>query len=294
MDTPSPHLAAIRTVQARCISTSEPTASPREEMVDVIMEVPLLIDVEGIERYTILCAPIDKRFLAMGFLFSEGLINGLDDISLIRECEDDPNIVRVRLAGKGTDKNVYKATDKNVYPTDEPRTMESGRNLVIVSSCGACGTEEFASKLEALPKVGDSLRIEHTLLRSAIKDISGNQPLFNACGGTHWAGIFDGNGKLIAHAEDTGRHSALDKAIGKCLLNRVPFRGCWAVLSGRVSLEMVSKCARAGIELIAAISAPTSLAIETAERCGITLCAFVRENRATLFSHPHRIIGLDE
>jgi FdhD protein len=274
MDTADSHLVAVKTVQARRISTADPTASPRAESVDVIIEAPLLIDVEGIAQYTILCTPIDKRFMAVGFLFSEGLIDSLNDIALIRECEDDPGVVRVKLTDKGTDKNVYPA---------------SGRNLVIVSSCGACGTEEFSKKLEALPKVGDSLRIEHTLLRSGIKAISGNQPLFDACGGAHWVGIFDGNGKKLASAEDTGRHNALDKAIGKCLCNGVPFAGCWAVLSGRVSLEMVSKCARAGIELIAAISAPTSLAVETAERCGITLCAFVRETRATVFTHPGRI-----
>ncbi len=269
------HHDAILTARAHRISTADPTSPAREEDVNVIIETPLLIDVEGIEQYTILCTPIDKLPMAAGFLFSEGVINGLDDVADIYECKDDPGVVRVRLN------------------SDVPRIMDSARNLIITSSCGACGTEEFNRKLEVLPKVGDTLRIESGMLRSAMKDIVGLEPLFDTCGGTHVAAIIDSNGKIIALAEDSGRHNALDKAVGMCLFGGVSFAGDWVVLSSRVSLEMVTKCARAGIELISAISAPTSLAIETAERCGVTLCAFVREKRATVFSHHKRIVGLE-
>jgi FdhD protein len=143
--------------------------------------------------------------------------------------------------------------------------------------------------MQALPSVGDSLRVDTGALRSARSALSSQQVLFKRCGGTHAAGIYDVSGNLMACAEDAGRHNALDKAIGKCLLQGIPTAAAAAALSGRVSLEMVSKCVRAGIELISAISAPTSLAIRIAERCGITLCAFVRETRATVFTHPHRL-----
>ena len=276
MDTPDRQPVAVHTLPARRISTTEPPASSREESVGVIAEAPLLIDVENVGKYTVLCTPVDRRYLAVGFLFSEGIIASMDEVALLRECEDDSDVVRVKLADK--------VTDKNVRPT------EMRRNLVILSSCGACGSEEFAQNLKALPGVGNRLHIQAVMLRTALDEISRNQPLFEACGGAHWAGIFDAGGKLLACAEDAGRHNALDKAIGKCLCHGIPFAGCWAALSGRVSLEMVGKCARAGLELIAAISAPTSLAVETAERCGITLCAFVRENRATIFTHAGRIV----
>ncbi|MDP8239034.1 MAG: formate dehydrogenase accessory sulfurtransferase FdhD [Candidatus Hatepunaea meridiana] len=266
------HHNAIHTVKAHRISTTDSDLSPHEEEVKVIIETPLRIDVEGIEQYTMLCTPIDKLPMVAGFLYSEGVINSMDDLSLIEECQDDPGVVRVKLNSQ------------------VPRIMDSARNLLITSSCGACGTEEFSKKMEAMPKVGDSLRIENRMLRSAMKDISGIQPLFDTCGGTHLVAIIDSDGKIISHAEDTGRHNALDKCIGKCLFEGVSIAGSWVVLSSRVSLEMVSKCARAGIELISAISAPTSLAIEMAERCGITLCAFVRQTRATVFTHPGRII----
>ena len=103
--------------------------------------------------------------------------------------------------------------------------------------------------------------------------------------------VFEADGTILSFAEDSGRHNALDKAIGKCLLADTVVAGRGVVLTSRLSLEMVSRCARAGIELIAAVSAPTSMAIDVAGKCNITLCAFVRETRATVFTHPGRIIG---
>lgn len=241
-----------------------------------MQEAPLVIDVEGVEHYTVLCTPIDKLPMAVGFLFSEGVIDGMDDLAHLEECEDEPDVIRARLTG------------------GVPRIMDPGRNLVIVSSCGACGTEEFGEKLDALPKVGDTLRVHPDVLRSVGNRITERQPLFESCGGTHAVGLYDEEGRVFASAEDTGRHNALDKALGKCLLEGISFAGAGAVLSGRVSFEMVGKCARAGIELISAISAPTSLALDVAERCNITLCAFVREDRATVFTHPRRVIGAEE
>ncbi|MCF7810879.1 formate dehydrogenase accessory sulfurtransferase FdhD [bacterium] len=273
MKTPSNLPKAIQTIKAHRISTEDPTLHPREEEVNVIIETSLHIDIEGIETYTLLCTPIDRLAMAAGFLFSEGVIDSMDDISRIEECKDEPNTVRIKLK------------------SEVPQIIDSARNLLITSSCGACGTEEFNKKLEALPKVGNNLQIQAEMLRSAMNEIRDIQPLFDACGGTHLVAIVDADGKILIYAEDVGRHNALDKVIGKCLFDRIDLKGCWAVLSSRVSLEMVTKCARAGIEIISAISAPTSLAIETAERCGITLCAFVRQTRATVFTHPERIIG---
>jgi FdhD protein len=263
---------SIRTASARRISTAGAGAEPVKEDVSVVLEAPVSIDVQKVESYTLLCTPDDNLALATGFLLSEGVVDSLDDIASLEPCRDDPEkVVRVRLKDP------------------VPRIDDAGRNLLIVSSCGLCGVEGLDARLEALPIVGHSLRIDSSVLREAGERLRRHQPLFEACGGTHAAGIFDAEGSLVAHAEDTGRHNALDKAIGRCLRSDRSPAGCGVVLSGRVSLEMVAKCARAGIELISAISAPTSLAVEIAERCGITLCAFVRETRATLFTHPRRV-----
>ncbi|MBI4879716.1 MAG: formate dehydrogenase accessory sulfurtransferase FdhD [Planctomycetes bacterium] len=152
-------------------------------------------------------------------------------------------------------------------------------------------SEDLVRRFAATPAVGDTLRLGRQALRAASKSVLESQPVFRQSGGTHAIGVFDAAGALLACAEDIGRHNALDKAIGKCLLAGVETAGRGAALSGRVSLEMVGKCARAGIELISAVSAPTSLAIEAAERWGITLCAFVREARATVFTHARRVVG---
>jgi len=249
--------------------------APIVERVGVIPETPVTIDVEGVETYTVLCTPTDRRALALGFLFSEGVIEHVDEVAHLEECRDDASTVRVRLRQDGA-----------------PRIADPGRNLLIVSSCGACGDEGLRTKLAALPRVGNVLRVVPRVLREACEALRARQRLFEACGGTHAAGIFDAAGELLAWAEDVGRHNALDKAVGKCLLAGGSAAGCGVVLSSRVSLEMASKCARAGIELIAAVSAPTSLALEVCERCGITLCAFVRKDRATVFAHPARIEGV--
>jgi FdhD protein len=256
------------------ISTTGSDPAPIEERVGIIPETPVTIDVEGIETYTVLCTPTDRRALAVGFLFTEGVIDSTEEITHLEECQDAENVIRVRLSG------------------GVPRIGDSGRNLLIVSSCGACGDEGVEARIGNLPRVTDTLRIPAEVLRTTAEEVRANQRLFEACGGTHAAGIFDEEGEILSWAEDTGRHNALDKAIGLCLLAGTPTAGRGVVLSGRVSLEMAGKCARAGIELISAVSAPTSLAMEVTRRCDITLCAFVRKTRATVFTHPRRIEGL--
>lgn len=273
MDEPDKHPEAVRYVRADRISTGDALERSEEETVCVVEETPITIDVEGIETYTFLCTPTDKRAMVVGFLFTEGVIEHMDYIKVLKGCDDDPNTIRVRLAD------------------GVPRIRDDSRNLLIVSSCGACGSENLKERIEALPRVSDALRIEAGLLRSVYSDLRKQQSLFEACGGTHAAAVFDKSGKIISCAEDTGRHCALDKAIGKCLLAGIHTDGRGVALTSRLSLEMVSKCARAGIELITAVSAPTSMAIDVAHNCNITLCAFVRETRATVFTHPSRVVG---
>ena len=266
---------AVRQVAARRIESHASGATWESEELQVVVEAPLVIDVDGFDTYTLLCTPLDTEALAAGFLLTEGIVEGMEAITTLRPCEDESGVIRVQLA-------------------DPVHTIgEQGRNLLIVSSCGLCGVEEIGKKLEQLPEVGDRLRVECGQLKVVRDALREEQVLFGASGGSHAAGIFDGEGKLISWAEDAGRHNALDKAIGKCMLRGVSMVGCGVSLSGRASLDMVGKCARAGIELMSAVSAPTSLAIEVAERCNVTLCGFVRDTRATVFTHPRRIVGTE-
>jgi len=260
---------AVRTVRRAGIYRSRNRV--QEARDQVVVEEPLTIEIKGIGSYTLMHTPIDAMALALGFTFTEGLISGLNDVSLLSHCPEDPGIIYLELKDPG----------KSTAPE---------RNLAIMSACGICGRRgRRDSLLSALPSVGNSLRISIYTLRAAVKRMRSRQRIFSQTGGTHAATIFNLHGEVVAFGEDIARHNALDKAIGRCLVEERPLLGCGVTLSGRVSFELVAKSARAGIELISAVSAPSSLAIEAAEHSGITLCAFVRGDRAAVYSHPERI-----
>lgn len=251
-------------------------APPTQESDYVVVEDVLVIDIKDVGRYTLMCTPVDTMALAVGFTFAEGMISSLGDINLLHHCDDDPGVIRMQLA-------------------DASRVQAAERNLIVTSSCGMCGSREAVDRfLSGASTVGQSLSVTTPLLLSMAEQMRLRQRLFSETGGTHGAGIFSADGEIVAFSEDIGRHNALDKAIGKCLLEGTSMAGCGVVLSGRASFELVAKSARAELELIAAVSAPTSLAIDAAQRCNITLCGFVREDRVTVYTHPGRIRGSQE
>ena len=250
-----------------CVSPDSTELVPEKR--DVIVESPLTIDIKNVGTYTIMSTPSDKLALALSFCFSEGIINSQNDIATCTQCRDDPNVISIQLVEN--------------QQSDIPK-----RNLLIVSSCGICGSEDIEKTIDSLPTVPDTLRLNKQQLTSLAQQLHQSQKLFKQTGGTHAAGLARNN-KIIALCEDIGRHNAFDKVIGTCLLRSIPTNGTAAALSGRVSLELVIKAARAGIELIAAVSAPTTLAIQAAKKCNITLCGFVRGSKATIYCHQHRI-----
>ena len=248
---------------------SEDTPALSAQARQVVQETPLTIEIKDVGTYTIMSTPSDKLALAVGFVFSEGLIENISDINLLNQCPDDPDIIRIQLSRP-------------------PDSSSAPRNLLIVSSCGICGSEDIETIMASLPEVCDTLEITTSQLVRLGDALREHQTIFQHTGGTHAAGIVR-DGEMVVVCEDIGRHNALDKAIGTCLLKSIPIAGACAVLSGRVSFEMVAKAARAGIELIAAVSAPSTLALDAAQRCNITLCGFVRPPQATIYTHPHRI-----
>ena len=261
---------AVESVEARFLAS--PGAAAERQGCVVPVEQMVVIEVRDVGSYSLMCTPADLRALAVGFAFTEGIIGGASDVLSLAACEDDPGVIRLWPARPG-----------------EARAPE--RNLLVTSSCGLCGSRAAVEAFfETATRVGDSLRLSHESLVGIMGAMRPRQALFSATGGTHAAGICDAQGRISAFAEDVGRHNALDKAIGQCLLAGGSAAGCVALLSGRVSFELVAKCARAGVELIAAVSAPSSLAVRAAEHCGITLCGFVREGRATVYANPRRLL----
>ncbi len=261
----------------------------------VVEEDALTLDVEEIGHYTLMWTPTttsteaqgftledgllgnqeqpEGLCLAMGFALSEGLIERLDDIKSLSVCPEDPKVVKLQLH----------------HPE---RVKTSRKNVIINSSCGICGPREILDDNALdLPTVADNLRINHSQFSLLMTQMRERQTIFDQTGGSHAAAIFDQCGNILSVAEDLGRHNALDKAIGMVLLQRGTVAGCGVVLSSRVSLEMVLKAVRTGLQMMLAVSAPTSLAIEVADKFGVTICGFVREQRATVYSHPQRVLG---
>lgn len=289
----SHHKHGMRAIAARRLENG----GTIEDACWVVEEETLTIDVEGIGAYTLMWTPSEAvgapcgftpedgvladgavpeiLALAAGFAFTEGLFDDLGDVRSLAVCPDNPGVVRLSLA-------------------DPCRARVRRRNVVVGSSCGICGgRERVEDVVRGIPPAGDRLRLDVCRLEDVMTVMRRRQAVWLATGGTHAAAIFSADGRIQAVYEDLGRHNALDKAIGHCLLSGIPLAGCGAALTSRVTLEMASKAARAGLELIAAVSAVSSAAIEAAERFGITLCGFVRNGRATAFTHGHRV-SVDE
>jgi FdhD protein len=270
-------------------------SEPKQASTQVVEEDALTLDVEDVGHYTLMWTPTHSAIeahgftledgvlgdienpeglaLALGFALSEGLIRRLDDIKSLSVCAENPKVVQVQLRNP----DAVHITRKNV---------------VINSSCGICGPREILEdNALGLVPVPQSLAIKREDFLSLMTQMGEGQQIFRETGGSHAAAVFDASGTVLAVAEDLGRHNALDKVIGSVLLERGDLSGCGVVLSSRLSLEMVLKSVRAGIEIMLAVSAPTSLAIEVAEKFDVTLCGFVRGTRATVYTHSHRIVS---
>lgn len=222
--------------------------------------------------------------LAVGFLFSEGLINSRDEISQIRYCVD-------RAAGVEQQYNVV-TVDARGPVAALPLALD--RHFAITSACGVCGKANL-DQLErrGLEPVADGPRVPVSLITSLPERLRKAQGLFAKTGGLHAAGLFDAEGRLLALREDVGRHNALDKVIGWALLEgMVPLADHLVLVSGRASFELAQKCVAAGVPVLGAVSAPSSLAIETARRFNLTLIGFLRGERFNLYHGAERIVEL--
>ncbi len=235
----------------------------------VVAEQAITVRFKQIGEFTLLCTPLELDALAAGFANSEGMIESADDILSISRDDEQPDLVTVEVAN--------------------PSGVAGRRNMLVSSSCGLCGVRLIERTLWNTVPVPRSLRISADLLIDMPDRLAAEQRVYRKTRGAHAAGIFDQRGEIIAFAEDIGRHNALDKVIGKCLLGGCSARGLGVVLTSRASFEMVAKAGRAGLEIVAAVSAPSSLAVQSARTLNITLCASVQRGKADVFTHPGRI-----
>ncbi len=216
--------------------------------------------------------------LALGYLFTEGIIHQPGDIVSARHCVRDAdkkgNVLRVELA-----------------PNVIVDWQHLERTSYASASCGVCGKASIdAVRANCSRVLSTDLRIEPTVIHALSDQLRAVQRTFAYTGGLHAAGLFDAEGKLHYVREDIGRHNALDKIMGAAFWNgQMPLNQYGAFLSGRIGFELVQKAWMAGVSVLAAVGAPSSLAVQLAQEAGMTLIGFVRNNRFNIYTHPERI-----
>ena len=269
-------------VRHRVLKFRSQTASEHQDHLAV--EEPLEIRLAGICLSVTMRTPGEDEELVAGFLFSEGIIAGADDLDVVARYRgpdgdpDDGNVMNVLLKG-------------------DPRVAKERlrRNFVASSSCGLCGKATIDAIRAGLPAVQSNLVISVDRLNSLAAAMHRAQSTFEKTGGLHAAGLFDADGRLLVLREDIGRHNAVDKVIGHMVLARgVPLDRNVLLVSGRVSFEIVQKALTARIPVIAAVSAPSSMAVQMALAADMTLIGFVRNGGFNLYAGAHRVTGAAE
>jgi FdhD protein len=244
-------------------------------------EEPLEIRLHDRPFAVVMRTPGADRELAAGFLFSERVLTSADDLGTITYCTDPAaehpeNVVTVAL------------TDPS--PGRLARVFSERRNVTTNASCGMCGRLTIDSLRTAGPPLASSWTVSADAVVGVPDRLRQAQAVFDQTGGLHAAGLVTRDGRLEAVAEDVGRHNAVDKVIGRMLIqDRLPLSDRLLFVSGRTSFEIVQKAFLAGIPVVAAVSAPSSLAVELAEDCGITLIGFLRGQGFNIYAHPERI-----
>ena len=257
-------------------------SAPRADFLAA--EEPLGIRVGGSALTMTMRTPGDDLELAAGFLVSEAVIRAPADIAEIKLC-DGTACGHADHDGMGNIADVTLAAGVEVAPG-------ARRNFLTTSACGVCGKTSIQD-ICVLPHAAlaaDTARFAPEMLATLPDRLRDAQRVFLRTGGLHAAGLFTAEGELITVREDVGRHNAVDKVVGRALLDdRLPLAGCGLLVSGRASFELVQKAVLAGIPLLAAVSAPSSLAVDLAEEAGLTLVGFLRGPSMNVYAGAHRL-----
>jgi FdhD protein len=264
------------------------------------VEEPMELRVGGKALAVTMRTPGHDVELAHGFLLTEGVIRAVSDVRDARYCT-----APTRPAGSASSagmpspevdddgRNTYNVLDVGLAPGVPAPETGVERNFYTTSSCGVCGKASLdAVRLRSRHSpADDDVHVAATVLAGLPDALRRRQQVFDRTGGLHAAGLFTADGTLLVVREDVGRHNAVDKVLGWALLQgRIPARGCVLVVSGRASFELAQKAVMAGVPVLAAVSAPSSLAVELAEESGLTVAGFVRNGSMNVYSHADRIV----
>ncbi len=269
----------LRATALSTISRIEVVEGQGKASADVlVVEEPLEIRIRGVSIAVVMRTPGHDFELVRGFLLNEGIVSSSLQIQGMRYClqhevpEAEDNIVQVQLD-----------------PQLELDLNKLRRNFYAGSSCGVCGKATIEAALARGSALADgNARFDSLLVASSVERLSEEQVLFSATGGLHAAGLVDSSGKFQVVREDIGRHNAVDKVIGWAAKQTIPLDQCFMVVSGRISYEIAQKVLAAGIPLVAAVSAPSALAVKLAQEANLSLAAFVRGQRFSVYAGAHR------
>jgi FdhD protein len=252
------------------------TLAPADDAVAA--EEPFEIQVDGRSIAVIMRTPGHDLELAAGFLLSEGVIADPEEIQSVAPALDRDGF---------PERNVL---DLRLRPGAAEAAAARFRPFLVTSSCGLCGAVSVEQVCARAFPVASAIAVAPSTLLGLAETMRAAQPLFARTGGLHAAALFLADGRLVSLREDVGRHNAVDKVVGRLFLDReLPASHSVLQVSGRTSFELVQKAATAGIPILTAVGAPSSLAVETAERVGLTLVGMVRDGRFNVYSHPWRI-----
>lgn len=239
----------------------------------VAREVPVALTVNRRSHVVMMATPMDLEAFALGFGLTEGLLRNRDELLSVR--------VIPREDGLEVAMTVTEAAAE--------RVLGQRRNLTGRTGCGLCGAESLEQAIRRPPLLPDQLRTTHAAVQQAVDGLSAHQPLQAAAGAVHCAAWCDVSGQIRLAREDVGRHNALDKLVGALALEAIDANAGFFLVSSRASYEMVLKTAFTGVEMLVAVSAPTSLAIELAGDCGLSLVGFARQGRHNAYTGRQRL-----
>ena len=245
------------------------------------VEEPLEIRINGEPFLVTMRTPGHDIDLVHGLLLSESVVRVRSDIVGARYCD-----------GAGTDgRNTYNVLDVRLAGHVMPPLPDVRRKVLTTSACGICGTTTIEQVLRASAfRLPSGVSISQDIVRNAPDQLRSRQHGFDQTGGLHAAGLMSTDGALVIVREDVGRHNAVDKVVGWALReDRLPLSHSILVVSGRASFELTQKAVLAGIPLLAAVSAPSSLAVDLAQQAGLTLVGFVRGQTMNIYTHPERV-----
>jgi FdhD protein len=272
-------IVSVAHVKVKKVSANELLEADDELAIEEPLEIQLLYGSESDQVQKSISVtmrtPGNDEELAVGFLFTEGIIQSRKQVSGVKPVPFDDNKVLVTL-----------------FENEQPMLQKAERNFYTTSSCGVCGKSSIDAikTISFYKNTADKISLKTDIFYGLDDALRKQEAIFESTGGLHASALFDLIGNFITLREDVGRHNALDKVIGAAFLNgRLPLTNTILLLSGRASFELVQKAAMAGIKIIAAVGAPSSLAVQLAEETGITLIGFLRNQRFNIYSGGQRI-----